>query len=57
VFLLFVQGKSTAPVSIPGGIIPPHDWQGQLRRRGIGRYYRAGAFIRVPERSVGPTIS
>jgi catechol 2,3-dioxygenase-like lactoylglutathione lyase family enzyme len=29
VLLLFVQGKSTAPVSIPGGIIPPHDGQGQ----------------------------
>ena len=30
VLLLFAKGKATAPVSIPGGIIPPHDGQGQL---------------------------
>jgi len=30
VLLLFARGKATAPVSIPGGIIPPHDGQGQL---------------------------
>lgn len=30
VLLLFVRGKATAPVSIPGGLIPPHDGQGQL---------------------------
>jgi catechol 2,3-dioxygenase-like lactoylglutathione lyase family enzyme len=29
VLLLFVIGKSTTPVAIPGGIIPPHDGQGQ----------------------------
>ena len=30
VLLLFARGKATAPVSIPGGVIPPHDGQGQL---------------------------
>ncbi len=30
VLLLFARGKATMPVSIPGGIIPPHDGQGQL---------------------------
>jgi catechol 2,3-dioxygenase-like lactoylglutathione lyase family enzyme len=30
VLLLFVRGKATAPVSIPGGIIPGHDGHGQM---------------------------
>jgi catechol 2,3-dioxygenase-like lactoylglutathione lyase family enzyme len=30
ILLLFARGKATAPISIPGGIIPPHDGQGQL---------------------------
>jgi len=30
VLLLFARGKATAPVSIPGGVIPPHDGQGRL---------------------------
>jgi catechol 2,3-dioxygenase-like lactoylglutathione lyase family enzyme len=30
VLLLFVRGKATVPISIPGGIIPPHDGHGQL---------------------------
>src|SRR5260370_35231777 len=30
VLLLFARGKATTPVAIPGGIIPPHDGQGQL---------------------------
>jgi catechol 2,3-dioxygenase-like lactoylglutathione lyase family enzyme len=30
VLLLFVRGKTTTPVSIPGGVIPPHDGHGQL---------------------------
>ena len=30
VLLLFARGKATAPISIPGGIIPPHDGQGEL---------------------------
>ncbi len=30
VFLLFRQGGTTAPVKIPGGIIPPHDGAGHL---------------------------
>jgi len=29
VFLLFKQGGTLKPVRIPGGIIPPHDGQGQ----------------------------
>jgi catechol 2,3-dioxygenase-like lactoylglutathione lyase family enzyme len=28
--LLFARGKTATPISIPGGIIPPHDGQGQL---------------------------
>src|SRR5260221_13807393 len=30
VLLLFAREKATAPVAIPGGIIPPHDGHGQL---------------------------
>jgi len=30
VLLLFARGKAVAPISIPGGIIPPHDGRGQL---------------------------
>jgi catechol 2,3-dioxygenase-like lactoylglutathione lyase family enzyme len=30
VLLLFARGKTATPISIPGGIIPPHDGQGQL---------------------------
>lgn len=30
VLLLFKQGTSTEPMSVPGGVIPPHDGQGRL---------------------------
>lgn len=30
VLLLFKRGVSTAPMPVPGGIIPPHDGQGRL---------------------------
>lgn len=28
VLLLFVKGKTTMPITIPGGVIPPHDGSG-----------------------------
>src|SRR5579864_9535831 len=30
VLLLFVKHGTTKPIAIPGGVIPPHDGQGQL---------------------------
>jgi catechol 2,3-dioxygenase-like lactoylglutathione lyase family enzyme len=30
VLLLFKRGASTKPMPVPGGIIPPHDGQGQM---------------------------
>jgi catechol 2,3-dioxygenase-like lactoylglutathione lyase family enzyme len=30
VLLLFKRGESTAPMPVPGGVIPPHDSQGRL---------------------------
>jgi catechol 2,3-dioxygenase-like lactoylglutathione lyase family enzyme len=30
VLLLFKRGKSLAPMSVPGGVIPPHDGQGRM---------------------------
>jgi catechol-2,3-dioxygenase len=30
VLLLFLQGGTTKPVALPGGIIPPHDGSGQM---------------------------
>ena len=30
VLLLFKRGESSAPMPVPGGIIPPHDGQGRL---------------------------
>src|SRR5260221_13053429 len=30
VLLLFKQGASLEPISLPGGVIPPHDGEGQL---------------------------
>ena len=30
VLLLFLQGGTTEPINLPGGVIPPHDGSGQL---------------------------
>jgi catechol 2,3-dioxygenase-like lactoylglutathione lyase family enzyme len=30
VLLLFKRGASTKPMSVPGGVIPPHDGQGRM---------------------------
>ena len=51
-FLLFKKGVTSEPVTIPGGVIPPHDGQGRLH---VAFAIGAGEFDEWKARVAGHT--
>jgi catechol 2,3-dioxygenase-like lactoylglutathione lyase family enzyme len=52
-FLVFERGSSTAPIPLPGGVIPPHDGHGPLHFAfAIAADQLAEWELRLKERSI-----